>query len=235
MDNKLYNDFKLFARDNKVSSSLLDDYTSKTTKNIRNGYIEPSILEERQLNVTQIGIFSRLLMDRILFMGTDIDDTVSNIVVSQLLFLDSVDKTGISMYINSGGGSVYSGFAIYDVMQQVDSEVSTVCVGCAASMASILLSGGEKGKRLATPHSRIMIHQPLGGIQGQASDIEITAKEILKVKNELYETLSLHTGKSIEEITKDADRDFWMTANEAVEYGIIDEVINKKHLRNDTF
>lgn len=228
MSDKLYNDFRLFARDNKVSGSLLDDYASKTTKNIRNGYIEPSILEERQLNVTQLGIFSRLLMDRILFMGTDIDDTVSNIVVSQLLFLDSVDKTGISMYINSGGGSVYSGYAIYDVMQQVDSEVSTVCVGCAASMASILLSGGEKGKRLATPHSRIMIHQPLGGIQGQASDIEITAKEILKVKGELYETLSLHTGKSIEEITKDADRDFWMTANEAVEYGIIDEVIRKK-------
>lgn len=227
MSDKLYNDFKLFARDNKVSSSLLDDYTSKTTKNIRNGYIEPTILEERQLNVTQIGIFSRLLMDRILFMGTDIDDTVSNIVVSQLLFLDSVDKTGISMYINSGGGSVYSGLAIYDVMQQVDSEVSTVCVGCAASMASILLAGGEKGKRLATPHSRIMIHQPLGGIQGQASDIEITAKEILKIKDELYETLSLHTGKSIEDITKDADRDFWMTANEAVEYGIIDEVIRK--------
>lgn len=222
-------DFKSFAQSRGISSLSLFNYENKMGSSIVNsGYVSPTIIEERQLNVAQMDIFSRLMVDRIMFLGAAIDDNVSNIIVSQLLYLDSVDKSTISIYLNSPGGNVYAGYAIYDVMQQIDSEVSTVCVGCAASMASILLAGGEAGKRYATPHSKVMIHQPLGGIQGQASDIEITAREIIKVKNDLYTTLSLHTGKSVENITMDADRDFWMSADEAVDYGIIDKVFKKE-------
>lgn len=221
-------DYKLFAKATGVSSLSLDTYTKKNlTPLTMGGYISPTIIEERHLNVAQYDVFSRLMVDRILFLGTEIDDTVSNIIVSQLLYLDSVDHTDISMYINSPGGSVSSGYAIYDVMQQLNSNVSTVCVGLAASMGAILLTGGEKGKRFATPHSKVMIHQPLGGINGQASDIEITAKEIMRVKSDLFNTLTLHTGKPIDDIIKDADRDYWLTSYEAVEYGLIDEVITK--------
>jgi ATP-dependent Clp protease protease subunit len=183
-------------------------------------------LEERQLNVTQMDVFSRLMMDRIIFLGTQIDDYAANVIQAQLLFLDSSDPgKDISIYINSPGGSVYAGLGIYDTMQYVSSKVGTICTGMAASMAAVLLVAGSQGKRSALKHSRVMIHQPMGGAQGQASDIEITAREIQKLKKELYTIIADHSGKPFEQIEKDSDRDYWMTALEAKEYGMIDEIL----------
>ena len=191
-------------------------------------YISPSILEERQLNVTQMDVFSRLMMDRIIFLGTEVNDYTANVIQAQLLYLDSVDSDkDISIYLNTPGGSVYAGLGIYDTMQFVKSRVATICTGMAASMGAVLLVAGEKGMRAALPHSRVMIHQPMGGIQGQASDIEITAKEILKLKDELYQIISDHSGQSMDKIRQDADRDYWMTAAEALEYGMIDKVYKR--------
>ena len=193
------------------------------------GYISPSILEERQLNVTQMDVFSRLMMDRIIFLGTEVNDYTANVIQAQLLYLDSADSDkDISIYLNTPGGSVYAGLGIYDTMQFIKSDVSTICTGMAASMGAVLLVAGAEGKRAALPHSRIMIHQPMGGAQGQASDMEITVKEILKLKTELYQIIADHTHNSIERITADSDRDHWMTAQEALEYGMIDRVYTKK-------
>ncbi len=190
----------------------------------------PYIIEERQLNVAQMDVFSRLMMDRIIFLGTAINDQVANIIQAQLLFLESTDPVkDIQLYINSPGGVVYSGLGVYDTMQYVKPDVATICTGVAASMAAVLLAAGAHGKRSALPHTRVMIHQPLGGVQGQASDIEITAKEILRLKNELYEILSKHTGQPYEKIEEDADRDYWMRADEAKEYGMIDEVLERNN------
>ena len=193
------------------------------------GYISPTILEERQLNVTQMDVFSRLMMDRVIFLGTEVNDYTANVIQAQLLYLDSVDsERDINLYLNTPGGSVYAGLGIYDTMQFVKSRVATMCTGLAASMGAVLLVAGEKGMRAALPHSRIMIHQPLGGIQGQASDIEITAKEILKLKDELYQIISDKSGQPLEQIRQDADRDHWMTSAEAMEYGMIDRVYTHK-------
>jgi len=193
------------------------------------GYISPSILEERQLNVTQMDVFSRLMMDRIIFMGTEVNDYTANVIQAQLLYLDSTDSDkDISIYLNSPGGSVYAGLGIYDTMQFVKSDVATICTGMAASMGAVLLVAGAEGKRAALPHSRIMIHQPMGGAQGQASDMEITVKEILKLKQELYQILADHSHNSIERITADSNRDHWMTAQEALDYGMIDRIYSKK-------
>ena len=193
------------------------------------GYISPSILEERQLNVTQMDVFSRLMMDRIIFLGTEVNDYTANVIQAQLLYLDSTDsEKDISIYLNTPGGSVYAGLGIYDTMQFIKSDVSTICTGMAASMGAVLLVAGAEGKRAALPHSRIMIHQPMGGAQGQASDMEITVKEILKLKTELYQIIADHSHHSIERITADSDRDHWMTAQEALEYGMIDRVYTKK-------
>ena len=221
-------DFKSFATANcGVSGTTLNKIESKLI--IPQAYINPTILEERQLNVTQMDVFSRLMADRIIFLGTEIDDTVANVIIAQLLYLSSQDpESPITMYLNTPGGSVYDGLAIYDTMQYISNEVQTVCTGLAASMGSVLLCAGEKGKRFALPHSRIMIHQPLGGAHGQASDIEITAKEILKLKGELYQIIADHSGKTLKQIEKDADRDHWLTAKEAVEYGMIDSIFNIK-------
>ena len=221
-------DFKSFATANcGVSGTTLNKIESKLI--IPQAYINPTILEERQLNVTQMDVFSRLMADRIIFLGTEIDDTVANVIIAQLLYLSSQDpESPITMYLNTPGGSVYDGLAIYDTMQYISNEVQTVCTGLAASMGSVLLCAGEKGKRFALPHSRIMIHQPLGGAHGQASDIEITAKEILKLKGELYQIIADHSGKTLKQIEKDADRDHWLTAKEAVEYGMIDGIFNIK-------
>jgi ATP-dependent Clp protease, protease subunit len=191
--------------------------------------LTPYIIEERQMNVAQMDVFSRLMMDRIIFLGTAINDQVANIVEAQLLFLESVDaKKDIQIYLNSPGGSVYAGLGIYDTMQVVSPDVATICTGIAASMAAVLLCAGEKGKRTALPHSRVMIHQPLGGAQGQASDIEITTREILKLKKELYEIISEHSGQPFDKVSDDSDRDYWMIASEALEYGMIDEVLKSK-------
>lgn len=196
-------------------------------------YMNPYILEERQLNVTQLDVFSRLMMDRIIFLGTQVNNTSANIIQAQLLYLDSVDPgKDINIYINSPGGSVYDGLGIYDTMQYVQSDVSTICTGMAASMGAVLLVAGAKGKRYALPHSRIMIHQPLGGIQGQASDIEITAREILKIKEELYRIISEHSGQPMSKVEADADRDYWMRAAEAKEYGMIDRVLVNEHKKS---
>lgn len=204
-----------------ISSLSLHRFSS-----MQAAYINPSIIEERQMNIAVMDVFSRLMMDRIIFLGVPISDDVANIIQAQLLFLDSTDsKADIQLYINSPGGSVYAGLGIYDTMQLVNSDVATICTGLAASMASVLLTAGAKGKRSALPHSRVMIHQPIGGAEGQASDIEITAREIMKLKKELYEIISTHSGKSIEKIEKDADRDYWMTAKEAKKYGMIDEIL----------
>ena len=208
-----------------ISSLTLNDYSSHF-----GSYISPTIIEERQMNVASMDVFSRLMMDRIIFLGTTISDHVSNIIQGQLLFLDSVDpKKDIQVYINSPGGGVYAGLGIYDTMQIVSSDVSTICTGMAASMAAVLLCAGEAKKRSALKHSRVMIHQPLGGAQGQASDIEITAREIQNLKKELYTIISEHSGKSYKQVWKDGDRDYWMRANEAKEYGMIDEVLAKKN------
>ncbi|MBQ6962769.1 MAG: ATP-dependent Clp endopeptidase proteolytic subunit ClpP [Paludibacteraceae bacterium] len=217
------NDFRDFATKHLGLNGLaLDQYTSKIT----NSYISPSILEERQLNVTQMDVFSRLMMDRIIFLGTEVDDYSANVIQAQLLYLDSADPgKDISIYINSPGGSVYAGLGIYDTMQYISSDVATICTGMAASMAAVLLVAGEKGKRAALKHSRVMIHQPMGGAQGQASDIEITAREIQKLKTELYTIISDHSGKPFEQVEKDSDRDHWMTSSEAKEYGMIDNIL----------
>ena len=218
------NDFLKFAVSNGMNSMHVEN-----AMNASASYISPSILEERQLNVTQMDVFSRLMMDRIIFLGTEVNDYTANVIQAQLLYLDSVDSDrDISIYLNTPGGSVYAGLGIYDTMQFVKSKVATICTGMAASMGAVLLVAGEKGMRAALPHSRVMIHQPLGGIQGQASDIEITAREILKLKDELYQIISDHSGQTIEKIRQDADRDYWMTAKEALEYGMIDKVYTRE-------
>ena len=218
------NDFLKFAVDKGMNSMHVEK-----TMNASASYISPSILEERQLNVTQMDVFSRLMMDRIIFLGTEVNDYTANVIQAQLLYLDSVDsERDINIYLNTPGGSVYAGLGIYDTMQFIGSKVGTICTGMAASMGAVLLVAGEKGMRAALPHSRVMIHQPLGGIQGQASDIEITAREILKLKDELYQIISDHSGQTMDKIRQDADRDYWMTAKEAFEYGMIDKVYTKK-------
>ena len=218
------NDFLKFAVSNGMNSMHVEN-----AMNASASYISPSILEERQLNVTQMDVFSRLMMDRIIFLGTEVNDYTANVIQAQLLYLDSVDSDrDISIYLNTPGGSVYAGLGIYDTMQFVKSKVATICTGMAASMGAVLLVAGEKGMRAALPHSRVMIHQPLGGIQGQASDIEITAREILKLKDELYQIISGHSGQTMDKIRQDADRDYWMTAKEALEYGMIDKVYSRE-------
>jgi len=217
-------EFEKYARLHHGVSSL----SMHRFQSINGAYINPTIIEERQLNIAAMDVFSRLMMDRIIFLGVPINDDVANIIQAQLLYLDSVDsKADIQLYINSPGGSVYAGLGIYDTMQLVNSEVATICTGMAASMSAILLTAGATGKRSALPHSRVMIHQPMGGAEGQAIDIEITAREIVKIKKELYEIISLHSGKPLEVIEKDADRDYWMTAVEAKAYGMIDEILIK--------
>ena len=218
------NDFRDFAVKHLGMNGLaVDDYTRITSS-----YISPTIIEERQLNVAQMDVFSRLMMDRIIFLGTQIDDYTANVIQAQLLFLDSSDPgKDISIYINSPGGSVYAGLGIYDTMQNISSDVKTICTGIAASMAAVLLVAGEKGKRFALNHSRVMIHQPMGGAQGQASDIEITAREIQKLKKELYTIISNHSGMPFDKVEKDSDRDYWMTSAEAKEYGMIDDILIK--------
>ena len=207
-----------------ISSLKLHNFQSITS-----GYVSPTIIEERQLNVAQMDVFSRLLMERIIFLGAPLYDDAANIIQAQLLFLESADpEKDISLYINSPGGSVTAGLGIYDTMQLISCDVATLCAGLAASMGAVLLTAGAAGKRSALPHSRVMIHQPLGGAQGQASDIEITAREILKTKQELYEIMSHHSGVAVEQIARDADRDYWLTASEAKAYGLIDEVLTKR-------
>ena len=218
------NEFEKYAVKHRgISSMALHRFSS-----VYDSYINPMIIEERQLNVAQMDVFSRLMMDRIIFLGCPINDEVANIIQAQLLFLDSNGyDSDISLYINSPGGSVYDGLGIYDTMQTISSDIHTICTGMAASMASVLLAAGTSGKRSALTHSRVMIHQPLGGAEGQASDIEITAREILKLKDELYQILSEHTGKDMDTIRRDADRDFWMTSQEALDYGMIDQIVTK--------
>lgn len=218
-------DFRKFAMQNAgVSGMVIDDVIKSQA-----GYLNPYILEERQLNVTQLDVFSRLMMDRIIFLGTEINDYTANTLQAQLLYLDSLDPgKDISIYLNSPGGSVYAGLGIYDTMQFITSDVATICTGMAASMAAVLLVAGAEGKRSALTHSRVMIHQPLGGAQGQASDIEITAREIQKLKKELYTIISDHSHTPFDKVWADSDRDYWMTAAEAKEYGMIDEVLSRK-------
>lgn len=212
-------EFRKYATKHKGISSLhVDSYIESS--------LTPYIVEERKLNVAQMDVFSRLMMDRIIFLGTGIDDQVANIIQAQLLFLESVDANkDIQIYLNSPGGSVYAGLGIYDTMQFINPDVATICTGMAASMGAVLMCAGEKGKRTALKHSRIMIHQPLGGARGQASDIEITAREILKLKKELYTIIADHSGQSYDKVYEDSDRDYWMTAEEAKAYGMIDEVL----------
>lgn len=216
-------DFRKFATKHLGLSGLLVDDVVKSQ------YLNPYILEERQLNVTQMDVFSRLMMDRIIFLGTQMDENTANVLQAQLLYLDSADSgKDISIYINSPGGSVYAGLGIYDTMQFIGSDVATICTGVAASMAAVLLVAGKEGKRAALPHSRVMIHQPMGGAQGQASDMEITLKEILKLKKELYTIVAEHSHTDFDKVWADSDRDYWMTAEEAKEYGMIDEVLKRK-------
>jgi ATP-dependent Clp protease protease subunit len=216
------NDFKKYATKHLGMNGLALDQYAQFTDN----YISPSILEERQLNVTQMDVFSRLMMDRIIFLGMPIDDYVANVIQAQLLYLDSADPgKDIAIYLNTPGGSVYAGLGIYDTMQFISSKVATICTGMAASMGAVLLVAGSTGRRSALKHSRVMIHQPMGGAQGQASDIEITAREIQKMKRELYTIIAEHSGNPYERIEKDSDRDYWMTAEEAKAYGMIDEVL----------
>ena len=218
-------DFRKFAVSHLgLNSQTLDDVIKAESQ-----YLNPYILEERQLNVTQMDVFSRLMMDRIIFLGTEINDYVANTIQAQLLYLDSIDSSKeISIYLNSPGGSVTAGLGIYDTMQFITSPVATICTGMAASMAAVLLVAGQEGKRSALPHSRVMIHQPLGGVQGQASDIEITAREIQKMKKELYTIISDHSHTPFDKVWADSDRDYWMSAQEAKEYGMIDQVLIKK-------
>jgi ATP-dependent Clp protease protease subunit len=217
-------EFRKYATKHLGMNGLsLDKYSS-----IVSSYISPTIIEERQLNVAQMDVFSRLMMDRIIFLGTQVDDYTANVIQAQLLYLDSSDPgKDISIYLNSPGGSVYAGLGIYDTMQYISSDVSTICTGMAASMAAVLLVAGAKGKRFALKHSRVMIHQPMGGAQGQASDIEITAREIQKLKKELYTIIADHSENPFDRIEKDSDRDYWMTAGEALEYGMIDSILTR--------
>lgn len=217
-------EFRKFAvKDQGISGSTIDTYT-RTVENMTR-----SVIEERPTRFAEIDVFSRLIMDRIIFLGMGVDDNIANIITAQLLFLESVDaKKDVLLYINSPGGSVYAGLGIYDTMQYVNPDVATICTGLAASMGAVLLSGGAAGKRSALPHSRIMIHQPMSGMQGQASDMEISLKQTLLVKEDLYNILAKHSGKTYEQIEKDSDRDYWMKASEAVEYGLIDDVLERK-------
>ena len=219
------NEFEKFARLHcGINSMTLHDFRAEAR-----GYVSPTIIEERSLNVATMDVFSRLMMDRIIFLGAPIYDDAANIIQAQLLFLESVDADkDIQLYINSPGGSVSAGLGIYDTMQLITCDVATICTGMAASMGAVLLTAGAAGKRSALPHSRVMIHQPLGGVQGQASDIEITAREIAKTKQELYEILSSHSGVAIDKIAADADRDYWLTAAEAQSYGLIDNVLTRR-------
>ena len=218
-------EFRKYATKHQgISSTSYDKYTS-----VLGNYISPTIIEERQMNVASMDVFSRLMMDRIIFLGTGIDDYVANIITAQLLFLESMDpQKDIQIYLNSPGGSVYAGLGIYDTMQYINPDVATICTGMAASMGAVLLCAGAEGKRTALKHSRVMIHQPLGGAQGQASDIEITAREIQKLKKELYDIIAVHSGKTYDEVWNDSDRDYWMIAEEAKKYGMIDEVLIRK-------
>ncbi len=217
-------DFKKYAADKMgISSLTMEQYSS-----IHSSYISPTIIEERQLNVASMDVFSRLMMDRIIFLGLPIDDYVANIIQAQLLYLDSSDPDkDIQIYFNSPGGSVHAGLGIYDTMQYISADIATICTGMAASMGAVLLTAGTTGKRSALKHSRIMIHQPMGGAQGQASDIEITAREIMKLKKELYEIIAEHSGNPYEKVERDSDRDYWMTSQEAKDYGMIDEVLQR--------
>jgi len=220
------NEFRKYAvKHMGISSLSLDKYASTYDSS----YISPTIIEERQLNVATMDVFSRLMMDRIIFLGVPIDDYVANIIQAQLLFLESVDsKKDIQIYLNTPGGSVYAGLGIYDTMQYIAPDIATICTGMAASMGAILLCAGDKPKRTALKHARILIHQPMGGAEGQASDIEITAREIQKLKKELYEIIAKHAGQTYDKIWQDADRDYWMTAQEAKDYGMIDEILERK-------
>jgi ATP-dependent Clp protease, protease subunit len=215
-------EFRKFAiKQMGISSLSLHQFES-----VQASYISPTIIEERQMNIAQMDVFSRLMMDRIIFLGLAIDDYVANIIQAQLLFLESSDPgKDIQIYLNSPGGSVHAGLGIYDTMQYINCNIATICTGMAASMAAVLMTAGTKGKRSALKHSRIMIHQPMGGAQGQASDIEITAREIMKLKKELYEIIAFHSGQNVEKVERDSDRDYWMTAEEAKEYGMIDEIL----------
>lgn len=218
-------EFRKYAvLDKGLSGLAVDDYVKHNITNMT-----PNIIEERPMNIAAIDVFSRLMMDRIIFLGTGIDDYVANIITAQLLFLDSVDaKRDIQIYINSPGGGVYAGLGIYDTMQYVNPDVATICTGMAASMGAVLLCAGAAGKRAALKHSRVMIHQPMGGAQGQVSDMEITLKEVIKLKTELYEIIAEHSGQTIEKVEEDSDRDYWMMANEAKAYGMIDEVLTRE-------
>jgi ATP-dependent Clp protease protease subunit len=217
-----FDDFGKFARSKKgLSSLMLHKYAT-----VSGSYISPTIIEERQLNIATMDVFSRLMMDRIIFLGLPIYDDVANIIQAQLLYLDSTDPgKDIQIYFNSPGGSVYAGLGIYDTMQYITADIATICTGMAASMAAVLLTAGTKGKRSGLRHSRVMLHQPSGGAEGQAADIEIMAREIMKLKKELYEIIALHADKDPEKVEKDSDRDYWMTAEEAKAYGLIDEVL----------
>lgn len=222
----LKKEFRSYAVNHKgINSIAVDQYIAS----VRGDYISPTIIEERQMNIATMDVFSRLMMDRIIFLGVGINDYVANIIQAQLLFLESTDpKKDIQIYLNSPGGSVYAGLGIYDTMQYIAPDVATICTGMAASMAAVLLCAGVKGKRTSLKHARVMIHQPMGGAEGQASDIEITAKEIQKLKKELYEIIALHSGQTYNKVWKDSDRDYWMTGEEAKKYGMIDEVLERK-------
>lgn len=219
------NDFTRFASlDRGISTNTLGRYATAV-----NSYINPSVIEERRMNIASMDVFSRLMMDRIIFLGVPVDDDVANIIQAQLLFLASTDpKADISVYLNTPGGSVSAGLGIYDTMQLIEPQVATICTGMAASMGAVLLCAGAKGKRTALPHSRVMIHQPLGGVSGQASDILIEAKEIEKCRDELYSIISKHTGQSFDKVAVDSDRNYWMRADEALEYGMIDRILTSK-------
>src|SRR5258705_10201399 len=218
-------EFRKYAVKHKGINGLTVD---RFVSSVYGEYISPTIIEERQLNIATMDVFSRLMMDRIIFLGVAINDYVANIIQAQLLFLESVDaKKDIQIYLNSPGGSVYAGLGIYDTMQYINPDIATICTGMAASMSAVLLCAGAAGKRTALKHARIMIHQPLGGAEGQASDIEITAREIMKLKKELYEIIALHSGQKMTKVEKDSDRDYWMTAIEAKEYGMVDEVLER--------
>jgi ATP-dependent Clp protease protease subunit len=223
------NEFRKYAVGHRHVQSLhVDSFIAQVNTSFTPFAMTPHIMEERQLNITQMDVFSRLMMDRIIFLGSAIDDQIANIIQAQLLFLQSVDeKRDIQIYINSPGGSVYAGLGIYDTMQFVKPDVATICTGLAASMASVLLCAGAAGKRAALKHSRVMLHQPLGGVQGQASDIEITAREVLKIKKELYTIIADHSGQSYEKVHEVSDRDFWMVGQEAKEFGMVDEILGE--------
>ncbi len=222
---RIRNEFEKYMLMHKGISSL----SMHRYKSLHNSYISPTIIEERQLNVATMDVFSRLMMDRIIFLGVPINDDVANIIQAQLLFLESSDPNkDIQIYLNTPGGSIYAGLGIYDTMQYISSDVATICTGIAASMGAVLLCAGKKGKRSALPHSRVMIHQPMGGAEGQASDIEITTRQILALRKELYDIIANHSGNPYEKVEKDSDRDYWMTADEALAYGMIDQVLRKE-------